>query len=282
MTICHYNIFLNNFIGSKYTMEIITGYLGAFIIGLILGLMGGGGSILTVPLLVYVLGIDPVIATAYSLFIVGTTSAFGTAQNYIKQNVCIKTGFIIAIPSFITIYLTRRFILPAIPGHILQTGDFTLSKDTFIMVLFAVIMLGAAMSMLSRKINDDVSPKKLNYVYILPSITAVAIFMGIVGAGGGFLIIPMLVFFGGLPMKKAVGTSLFIIAINSLTGFAGDIQHTNIEWPFLLSFTMISVFGIFAGSHLQKHVNEYQLKRAFGWFILLMAGFILSKEIIGF
>ena len=141
-------------------MEIITGYLGAFIIGLILGLMGGGGSILTVPLLVYVLGIDPVIATAYSLFIVGTTSAFGTTQNYFKQNVSFKTGFIIAIPSFITIYLTRRYILPAIPENIIQTGDFSLSKDTFIMVLFAVIMLTAALSMLSRKINDDENPKK--------------------------------------------------------------------------------------------------------------------------
>lgn len=150
------------------------------------------------------------------------------------------------------------------------------------MVLFAVIMLTAALSMLSRKINDDENPKKLNYLYIIPAITAVAVFMGIVGAGGGFLIIPMLVFFGGLSMKKAVGTSLFIIAINSLTGFAGDIQHTDIDWPFLLSFTVISVFGIFAGSYLQKHVNECQLKRAFGWFILLMAGFILSKEIIGF
>jgi len=263
-------------------MEIITGYLGAFIIGLILGLMGGGGSILTVPLLVYILGIDPVIATAYSLFIVGTTSACGTAQNYFKQNVAFKTGMIIAIPSFITIYLTRRYILPAIPEYIVQTNSFSLNKDTFIMVLFAVIMLAASFSMLSKRISDDDSQKKLNYPYIISGIVGIAVFMGIVGAGGGFLIIPMLVFFGGLPMKKAVGTSLFIIAVNSLTGFAGDIQTTTIDWTFLLSFTVISVFGIFAGSYLHKFVNEYQLKRGFGWFILLMAGFILSKEIIGF
>lgn len=265
-------------------MEIVTGYIGAFIIGLILGLMGGGGSILTVPLLVYVMGINPVVATAYSLFIVGTTSAFGSFQNYFKQNIAIKTGLIIAIPSFIAVYLTRRYIVPAIPEIIVDTHNVILHRNTFIMVLFAVIMLMASISMLTRKTTDDTieEPKKLNYLYILPSVAAVGIFMGVVGAGGGFLMIPMLVFFGGLPMKKAVGTSLFIIAINSITGFAGDLQTTNIEWDFLLSFTVISVLGIFAGTYLHKFINGKQLKRGFGWFILLMAAFILSKEIIGF
>jgi uncharacterized membrane protein YfcA len=264
-------------------MEIITGYIGAFLIGLILGLMGGGGSILTVPLLVYIMGINPVTATGYSLFIVGTTSAFGAIQNYIKQNVAIKTGLIIALPSFVAVYLTRRYIVPALPQTIISTKNYTLDKDTFIMLLFAVIMLLAAVSMLTRKNTArDTEEKKLNYLYVLPYVAAIGIFMGMVGAGGGFLIIPMLVFFGGLPMKKAVGTSLFIIAVNSLTGFAGDMQNINIEWDFLLFFTVISVFGIFAGSYLQKFINERQLKRGFGWFILFMAAFIVSKETIRF
>lgn len=265
-------------------MEIIAGYIGAFIIGLILGLMGGGGSILTVPLLVYIMGVSPVTATAYSLFIVGTTSASGSIQNYFKKKIAVKTGLIIALPSFLVVYLTRRYILPAIPDTIISNENFTLQKDTLIMVLFAIIMLMAAISMLTRKIsvNPEEEPKKLNYAYVLPGIALIGLFTGIVGAGGGFLIIPLLVFFGGLSMKKAVGTSLFIIAINSLTGFAGDVQTIIIKWEFLLSFTLISVFGIFAGNYLHRFVNEKQLKRGFGWFILIMAAFILSKEIIGF
>jgi uncharacterized membrane protein YfcA len=265
-------------------MEIVTGYIGAFIIGLILGLMGGGGSILTVPLLVYIMGINPVIATAYSLFIVGTTSAFGSIQNHFKGNISYKTGFTIAIPSFIAVYLTRRFIVPVIPDTIVDTHSIIIHRNTFIMVLFAIIMLMASISMLTHKINDSniEEAKQLNYLYILPSIAAVGIFMGVVGAGGGFLMIPMLVFFGGLPMKKAIGTSLFIIAINSLIGFSGDVQTINIGWHFLLSFTVISVFGIFVGTYLHKFINGRQLKRGFGWFILLMAAFILSKEIVGF
>lgn len=264
-------------------MEIVTAYTGAFLIGMILGLMGGGGSILTVPLLVYAMGINPVIATAYSLFIVGTTSAFGSAQNYFKDNIALKTGLIIAIPSFLGVYITRRYILPTLPDIVFTTSSYQLQKDTFIMVLFAVIMLMASISMLTRKVaEDDDEPKKLNYLYILPAVGVIGLLMGLVGAGGGFLIIPMLIFFGGLPMKKAVGTSLFIIAINSLIGFAGDMQTINIEWEFLLSFTVLSVFGIFAGTYLQRFVNGKQLKRGFGWFILLMAAFILSKEIIGY
>jgi len=264
-------------------METVTVYTGAFFIGLILGLMGGGGSILTVPLLVYMVGLHPVTATAYSLFTVGTTSACGSFKNYHKDNIAIRTGLIIAIPSFIVVYITRRYILSAIPDTIILSGKYSLSKDTFIMMLFAFIMLMASLSMLTRKTeNDNNDIKKINYLYALPGIAIVGLFMGLVGAGGGFLIIPMLIFFGGLNMKKAVGTSLFIIAINSLTGFIGDMQTINIAWDFLLSFTVISVFGIFAGTYLHRFVNEKQLKRGFGWFVLIMAAFILSKEIIGF
>lgn len=264
-------------------MEIITGYAGAFAIGIIMGLMGGGGSILTVPLLVYAMGINPVTATAYSLFIVGTTSAVGSLQNYFKENVAIKTGLLIAIPSFISVYLTRRYIVPAIPETILTIGNFTINRDMFIMALFAVIMLLASISMLKKRndiLNDE--KKDIRYLRILPFIIIIGFIMGLVGAGGGFLIIPMLVFLGGLPMKKAVGTSLFIIALNTLTGFLGDLQNIDIDWNFLLSFSLISIFGIFAGTYLQKFINEKQLRRGFGIFVLLMALFIFSKEIAGF
>lgn len=263
-------------------MEIVTGFIGAFIIGIIMGLMGGGGSILTVPLLVYLMAINPVIATAYSLFIVGTTAVFGSAQNYFKKTISIKMGFLYAAPSLLVVYATRHFILPSLPDSILKTESFELTKSMLIMLVFAVVMLMASISMLTKKIsNDEKEPKEPNYLYIVPAAAIIGIVTGFVGAGGGFLIIPTLVFFGGLPMKKAVGTSLFIISINSLIGFAGDIQNTDINWEFLLSFTLVSVFGIFAGTYLQRFVNERQLRRGFGWFILLMAAFILSKEIFG-
>lgn len=263
-------------------LEAVLGYIGAFIIGLILGLMGGGGSILTVPLLVYALGVSPVIATAYSLFIVGTTSAFGAAQNYYKDNLAVKTGLMIALPSFIAVYLTRRYIVPALPEILTYVGSEPVYRDPFIMVLFALIMTGAAISLIFKKSDESASVKKLSYIYVLPLVILIGAIMGLVGSGGGFMFIPMLVFFGGLPMKKAVGTSLLIIALNSLTGFIGDLQNISINWSFLLSFSVVSVFGIFAGSYLHRYINENQLKRGFGWFILLMAAFILAKEFIGF
>lgn len=262
-------------------MELFAVYAGACAIGLILGLMGGGGSILTVPLLVYIMGMNPVVATGYSLFIVGMTSAFGGMQNYLKGNVAIREGLFIAIPSFITVYFTRRYLVPAIPETIINNSSFTLSKETFIMTVFAVIMLLAAISMLTRKTDsENRATIKGSYLYILPYIILTGAVMGLVGAGGGFLIIPMLIFFTGLGMKKAVGTSLFIIAVNSLIGFTGDLPHITIDWVFLLSFTIISIFGIFVGIYLHKYVNECQLKKGFGWFILLMGCFIFAKELL--
>lgn len=260
-------------------MSEIFGYVGALLIGLILGLTGGGGSVLTVPILVYVLLIDPVLATAYSLFIVGTTSAFGATQNYFKGLVDLKTGIIFAIPSFIAVFITRRFILPRIPDTIINSATLLLTKDKFLMAFFAIVMLFAAYSMLKKPklVLREITQKKyiLNLV-IQNSIIGVVI--GLVGAGGGFLIIPSLVLFAKLPMKKAVGTSLFIITINSLIGFLGDAANPNIDWDFLMIFTFISIIGIFIGMYLHKYINEKQLKKGFGYFVLAMACFIMLKE----
>jgi len=256
------------------------GYFGALVIGLILGLTGGGGSILTVPLLVYALGFNPVTATAYSLFIVGTTSAFGAMQNYRKGFVEVKKGILFAIPSFTAVYFTRKYIVPAIPDVLLQTEYFSVTKEMFLMVLFAVIMFFAALSMLKKRrptVSEE-SPSTL--IFIIQTII-VGLLIGLVGAGGGFLIIPSLVFFAKLPIRKAVATSLLIIALNSLIGFTGDIQNLDIDWHFLLVFTSISVVGIFIGIYLNKFLNDAQLKKGFGYFVLLMALFILSKELLG-
>lgn len=257
-------------------MEIL-GYVGALCIGLVLGLTGGGGSILTVPILVYLMSISPVMATAYSLFIVGTTSTFGAIQNYRKNLVDIKNGFIFAIPSFIAVYLTRKYIVPEIPKVIIES-PILITKDTFLMLFFALIMVFGALSVLKKKSQNTNSEEKRNLILIGIQTFTIGIIIGLVGAGGGFLIIPSLILFTKLPMKKAVGTSLFIIAMNSLVGFIGDVQNLEIDWLFLLTFSAISVAGIFLGMYLTKYTNETQLKKIFAYFVLFMAAIILLKE----
>lgn len=257
-------------------MEIL-GYVGALFIGLVLGLTGGGGSILTVPILVYLMSISPVTATAYSLFIVGTTSTFGAIQNYRKNLVDIKNGFIFAIPSFVAVYLTRKYIVPEIPKIILES-PILITKDTFLMLFFAVIMIFGALSVLKKKSQEINNEEKRNLILIGIQTFTIGIIIGLVGAGGGFLIIPSLILFAKLPMRKAVGTSLFIIAMNSLVGFIGDVQNLEIDWLFLLTFSAISVVGIFIGMYLTKYTNESQLKKIFAYFVLLMAVIILLKE----
>lgn len=257
-------------------MEIL-GYVGALFIGLVLGLTGGGGFILTVPILVYLMSINPVTATAYSLFIVGTTSTFGAIQNYRKNLVDLKNGFIFAIPSFVAVYLTRKYIVPEIPKIILES-PILITKDTFLMLFFAVIMIFGALSVLKKKSQDTQNEEKRNLILIGIQTFTIGIIIGLVGAGGGFLIIPSLILFAKLPMRKAVGTSLFIIAMNSLIGFMGDVQNLIIDWMFLLIFSAISVVGIFIGMYLTKYTNENQLKKIFAYFVLLMAGIIMLKE----
>lgn len=256
------------------------GYIGALFIGIILGLTGGGGSILTVPILVYILGYNPVIASAYSLFIVGMTSAFGTIMNFKKGIVEVKTAIFYAIPSFIAVFFTRKFIVPAIPNIIFSTSSFTLSKNTFLMLLFAIVMLMAALSMLRKRpvLSNEIETKP-NLIFTIIKIILIGVLIGLIGAGGGFLIIPALVFVAKLPMRKAIGTSLFIIALNSLIGFSGDLGSFDIDWEFLFIFTSLAMIGIFTGLYLSKFSNENQLKKGFGWFVLVMAIFIFVKEL---
>lgn len=262
----------------------ITGYIFAVIIGLILGLMGGGGSILTVPVLVYILALNPVTATAYSLFIVGTTSAFGTIQNLKNKLVDIKTTLMFALPSLVGVYLSRKYVIPAIPETLFTIRSFEVQKGMFLMLLFAIVMLLAAKSMLTTRKEDDSKETKaqatlFEIAFSLFQVFLIGILVGLIGAGGGFLFIPMLVFISKLPMKTAVATSLFIIAINSLIGFIGDIGSTEINWAFLLKFSFFSIIGIFAGIYLNKFINEKQLKIGFGYFILVMSVFIFIKEL---
>ena len=262
---------------------VIIGFAAAIVIGISLGLIGGGGSILTVPVLVYILAVNPVLATAYSLFVVGSTSLVGAVTYMKKGLVNYKTALVFAVPSFIAVFLTRKFLVPALPDPLFTLGEAIITKNIGIMVFFALIMLAASYSMITAKkcvdCNED-DPVVFNFPMIALEGSVVGVITGIVGAGGGFLIIPALVLLAKLPMKMAVGTSLLIIAAKSLIGFLGDLSTQTIDWQLLLIFTALSIVGIFIGSALSKKINEKVLKTGFGWFVLIMGIYIITKELL--
>jgi uncharacterized protein len=262
----------------------IAGYLASVFIGISLGLIGGGGSILTVPVLVYLFGVDPILATAYSLFIVGSTSLIGAVPKYRQGLVNLKTAIVFGIPAIAAVYATRMFLMPLIPSEIFSIGSFTITKPILMMLLFAILMVFASVSMIREKVveeknDDDGIQQHFNYPMILLEGTVVGLLTGFVGAGGGFLIIPALVLFSKLPMKQAVGTSLLIIAAKSLIGFTGDLSHYKMDWSLLLTITALAIVGIFIGNRLSDKVSSEKLKKGFGWFVLVMGIYIIVKEL---
>jgi uncharacterized membrane protein YfcA len=256
---------------------VIFGYLASLLIGISLGLIGGGGSILTVPVLVYIFGISPVLATSYSLFIVGSTSLIGAYGSFRKGEVSFHTAVLFGLSSIITVFITRKFIIPAIPEQLFTLGHFTVTWSLVTMILFAILMLAAALSMIIGKTKENVVYGKNLFRLVLYGI-GIGIVTGLLGAGGGFLLIPALVMLVKLPMKKAVGTSLFIIAFNSLFGFLGDMGHYQIDWLFLLKIAFIAVIGVILGGLLAPKIQGGRLKIFFGWFVLLMGIYIIIHE----
>src|SRR5690606_32611730 len=258
----------------------IAGYSASIFIGISLGLIGGGGSILSVPVLVYRFCLDAVLATASSLFIVGSTSVVGSFSYFTKGLVNIKTAIVFGIPSIAAIFLTREYLLPAIPQDVFTIGSYTVTKNMLLMLLFAVLMIVTSYSMIKkeRQKNEEALQKQpLNYLQILLQGIFIGVITGLIGAGGGFLIIPALVNLLKLPMKTAVGTSLVIISINSLMGFLFSLSHTSVQWGFLLSIAAIAIIGILIGSYLSTKIKANKLKPAFGWFVLVMGIYIVIK-----
>ena len=261
-------------------MELL-GYIAAIIIGISLGLIGGGGSILTVPVLVYLFKIDAVLATTYSLFIVGLTSTIGSYSYFKKQLVNIKTAIVFGIPSIVAVFFTRAFIVPAIPLNIGTIGNLLVTKSILLMLLFAVLMIAASYSMIKKQtktveIANEI--QQFNYPMILLEGAIVGVLTGLVGAGGGFLIIPALVVLSKLPMKEAIGTSLVIIAAKSLIGFFGEGGDASIDWKFISILSTFAIIGIIIGTQLSKKIDGNKLKPAFGWFVLVMGIYIIIKE----
>jgi uncharacterized protein len=259
----------------------IIGYIAAALIGISLGLIGGGGSILTVPVLVYLFNVNPVLASAYSLFIVGSTSLVGAAGKARQGLVSYKAVIYFGIPSLIAVFSTRKWIVPALPDTFFTIGSFTLTKDVFTLLFFSILMILASISMIRNKVPDA----EPNDIIIQPARVAIqgiatGLITGMVGAGGGFLIVPALILLLKLPVKKAMGSSLMIIAINSLIGFTGDLSNREIDWKLILSIAAIAIAGIFAGNYFAKKVSAASLKKGFGWFVLAMGLYIIIKELL--
>jgi uncharacterized membrane protein YfcA len=262
-------------------MEIF-GYLASILIGISLGLIGGGGSILTVPVLVYLFKVDPMMATAYSLFIVGTSSLVGAFPKYKQGTINLKTALVFGVPSILAVFATRKLIVPAIPDNVFSIGDFMVTKSILMMLLFAVLMVAASLSMIRDNNSQTEEEQVFNYPLIILEGSVVGVLTGLVGAGGGFLIIPALVMLSKLPMKMAIGTSLLIIAAKSLIGFTGDLSVNAAKMDCLLlgSVTALAIGGIFIGNWISKSIDGNKLKKGFGWFVLVMGLYIILDQFL--
>ena len=258
----------------------LLGYFGALIIGLVVGLFGGGGSILAVPIFVYLFHLNPILATSYSLFVVGFSAAAGTIINIKKKLIDYRIAIIFSFPALFSVFVVRRYLISSLPEVILDTGSIYITTKMALMLLFSIVILLSSFSMLKK--NKAVIAQKLNntnYSLLLITGSVVGVLTGMVGAGGGFIIVPALVFFAGLKIKQAVATSLVIITCNALFGFLSDITQVNIDWFFLTSITLISVLGIVLGSYLSNFINDMSLKKNFARFILLIALMIICNEL---
>lgn len=264
------------------TLMEIAGFFAAFIIGITLGLIGGGGSILTIPVLVYLFHIPPTIATGYSLFIVGISSLAGSYNSFKKGNIDLKAVLYFGITSIVTVVLIRKLLIPIIPEHLIDIGGFAISRSFLTMILLAIVMILASFNMIFKPIpKHSQHEQEMHYGKALFRGVEIGILTGLLGAGGGFLIIPVLIFSFHLSMKKAVGTSLLIIALNALFGFASDLSQYEIHWQLLLTLTTIAVLGTFVGNVLGLKITGEKLKKGFGVFILFAGVYIILHELLG-
>jgi uncharacterized membrane protein YfcA len=256
-------------------------YIGLIIMGLIIGLMGSGGSIITIPILVYGFKIAPLLATTYSLLIVAVTSSVGVATYVKKKEYSYKIALLFVAPSLISVVITRYWLVPAIPDLLTLPGDVQVSKDHFTMLIFAMFMLAACYSMLTDNIHKPNQSLGIKHYYGWIPVEGIVIgfVTGLTGAGGGFLIIPSLVVLNKMPMRKAVGTSLLIISINSIVGFISDPQKQTIDPKIIILAILFTILGVLGGSKINSSIQPEKLKPAFGWFILIVGLVILYTEL---
>ena len=241
------------------------GYALSLLIGVSLGFFGGGGSILTVPLLAYVFGLEPKIAIASSLLVVGAASASAAAQHWRAGNVDVRTVLLFGAAGMTGAYLGGR-VASYLDGSLL-------------LLMFAVMMAITAVAMWRGRRAPPENAVQRAPARLLAQGLAVGLFTGLIGAGGGFLIVPALALWAGLPMQRAVGTSLAIIVMNTAAGFAGYASHVSVPWRLVAIVSLIAIAGSFAGAAFAKKVNPASLRRAFAGFVLAMAAVILVREV---
>lgn len=261
-------------------MEIL-GYAMAILVGIIMGMMGSGGSILCVPIFVYILGYDTTEATSFSLFVVGIVSLIGATIQFKNKNIDLKNALSFGIPSIISVIVIRKFLVPNLPEIFYHTSLFTIRRDMAILVLFATLMIMSAYKMIKNNSRITQIPKTTpqNQLLVAQGL-GIGLITGLIGAGGGFLIVPALVIILGMEIKKAIATSLLIVGLNSSFGFLVSIDLVEIPWPNILLFLLFALIGLAIGLYLNKKINTKNLKPAFGWFILTIGIFIIVKESI--
>lgn len=261
---------------------VIIGYFCSFLIGIVLGLVGGGGSILSMPVLIYLFSVNEEVSTSYSLFIVGMSSLIGVIQRLKFNLLAVREGLIFAIPSTITAFFMRSLIMPNIPEE-LHFFESTVSKDTVIVILLGVLMMFTSFKMLMGKDANE-NDKKTPLSLVIALGIAVGVLAGFVGAGGGFLIVPALIFMG-LPIKKAISTSMLVVTIQSCVAFLGDFNNPKImgegglDWSLLLVLTGLTVGGVILGGIFSKKIDGSVLKKGFGVLILLVGGFLVLDKL---
>lgn len=258
----------------------ILGLLLAILVGVTLGMIGSGGSILTVPILVYILGVNPVLATTYSLLIIGTTSFVGAVKGVQNKTVDFNKILYFGLPSMVTVFTVRSFILPLVPEEIVFAG-YTFHQDNVLMVLFAAIMTFSAIPMIrGRKVVDSSMKGGESIFYVAIQGVLVGLITGVVGAGGGFLIIPVLINSFGMSVKRAVSTSLMLITINSIIGLLGDMdKFPSFDWQLIIAYIILSIIGLFIGFKISSRIDNSVLKRGFGIGILSVSIVILILEL---
>ena len=250
-------------------------------IGLILGIIGAGGSILTIPVFVYILKMDPLPSSIYSMFVVGICGLTGGLKSIFNKLVDFKLTILFGIPSIIGVLIARKLIFPSIPLQLLTIGDFILTRNILFMLCFSVLMLISGFRMLmvsSGKYKTPVDQTGRNPGWLFLQGLLVGVITGLLGIGGGFLIVPALYFWGRVDMKTAIGTTLIIIAMNSLFSFATSYSTAIIDWNILIKFSLGSILGILIGTFLADKIHGYQLKKIFGCFVLTLSVVIMYNQ----
>lgn len=254
------------------------GYIALIFIGMVLSL-GGGGSLLTVPILVYIFALDVVTASSYSLFVVGATSFLGAWLKQMDHRIDFRTSIVFSASSVAAIFLTRQWILPMIPDDI-YLHDLHLSKRGLILGVFALLAIASSVTILLKPSCKSSYSEKQRLTYLVPVGFITGMLVGFVGVGGGFLILPALIIFARLPFKIAVGTTLLVIGFNSLLGFLGDVMNHPINWLFLCAITALATLGMLLGNIYSKRISVHHLRLFFGWVMLITSIVILIKECV--